>query len=226
MSSAGIPSTMTQGKKEEVPRAVIRRLTKYLAHLQAFDGRRWVSSSELADSLELTSATVRRDLAHLDFSGVAHRGYEVEGLYDGLSSFLGADSSWKAVVVGAGNLGKAVALHGEWTRRGFDICAIFDTDRRKIGRRVGTLQVMPLNRLPSTIANQHVDIGVIAVPADAAQSVADLMIVGGVRGILNLSLTHIFSPEHVEVNDVRLVASMIELGHGIKRRTAALPAGE
>jgi redox-sensing transcriptional repressor len=203
--------------RTNTPRAVVRRMVQYLVHLEEKQNGddEWISSQEIGEALDLTSATVRRDLLHLDFSGTASRGYEIDALRTRLSAFLGLAVTWKVAIVGAGNLGKALALHGAWTRRGFDICAIFDRDRRKVGTRVGGITVQHLDELPATIQTAEIQIAVLAVPAGAAQSVADIAIVAGIRGILNLALTHIVAPPHVCVFNGRLDANMIALAHGI-----------
>jgi redox-sensing transcriptional repressor len=195
-------------------------LTKYLSLVQGLctDGVRWVSSHDLAQSLGLTSSTVRQDLSHVDFSGISKRGYETEGLRRVLSGVLGADRTWKLVVVGAGNLGQALSLHEEFLRRGFDIIGVFDSDPGKVGRRIGHLVVQGMRDLPREIGARRVDIGLIAVPAAAAQSVADVLVMSGVRGILNLTLAHIVTPRRTPVIDTRIVASLLELTYAIRQR--------
>jgi redox-sensing transcriptional repressor len=207
-------------KPRSLPPSVVTRLTKYLSHVQGLctGGVRWVSSHDLAQTLGLTSSTVRQDLSHVDFSGISKRGYEAEGLRKVLSGVLGADRTWKLVVIGAGNLGQALALHEEFHRRGFDIVAVFDSDPGKVGRKIGQLVVQGMRDLPRDMAARRVDIGLIAVPAAAAQSVADLLVMSGVRGILNLTLAHIVAPRRVPVIDTRIVAGLIELTHAIKQR--------
>ncbi len=204
--------------RRRIPGVVVSRLTKYLTCAQGFcrEGAEWVSSREIADALGITGATVRRDLARLDVGGVTNRGYRTERLHAGLVSFLGADVGWTAVVVGAGNLGKALALHGNLSRLGIRICGIFDTDGRKIGKKVGKLVVCPMVEMARMIHNEGVDIGIIAVPASAAQTVADIMVLAGIRGIFNLSFIHIVVPKHIKMVEGRLVAGMLELGHSIK----------
>jgi redox-sensing transcriptional repressor len=200
-----------------IPPSVVRRLTKYLAYLQELHTAQvaWVSSQDLAQALGLTSSTVRQDISHINFSGISKRGYETAGLMRVLSNLMGADRPWKMVVVGAGHLGQALTRHEDFQRRGFEICGLFDNDERKIGRRVGRLTVKGMRALPAAVGSDRVDIGVISVPASAAQSVADLLIASGIRGLLNLSLGHIIAPRHVAVIDSRIVASLLELTHAI-----------
>ena len=200
-------------------------MTKYLVFVQGLceDGVQWVSSSELADTLGLTSSTVRQDLSHLDFSGTTKRGYETAGLGQVLVKALGVDEEWRMVVAGAGNLGRALVMHHEFERRGFRICAIFDNDKRKIGTQVGALTVQGMRELPSVVQQHGVQLGVLAVPPAAAQSVADIMIASRVRGLLNLALTHIVTPRHVSVVDARLAASLLELSYAVKTMGAIAP---
>jgi redox-sensing transcriptional repressor len=204
--------------KGPIPPSVVKRMTKYLAYVQGLceDNVAWVSSSELADTLGMTSSTVRQDLSHLDFSGTSKRGYETAGLAQVLVKALGVDEEWRMAVAGAGNLGRALVLHRDFERRGFRICAIFDNDKRKIGTRVGALTVQGMRELPTVVQEQNIQLGVIAVPPAAAQSVADIMIASRMRGLLNLALTHIIAPRQVAVIDARIAASLLELSYAVK----------
>lgn len=206
--------------EKHIPNAVIKRLTKYLTCVQDLlsQGEEWVSSHELAEILSLTSSTVRQDLTYIDFSGISKKGYECRTMITVLSRLLGADIKWNVVVVGAGNLGKALALHEEFARRGFNICGIFDVDKNKIGEKVGKLVVRNLKDMPKMISSHDVDIGIMAVPSMAAQNVADLLIASGIKGLLNLSLTHIIVPRKVAIIDSRVIASLMELTHSIKSK--------
>ena len=203
--------------KKAIPPSVVKRLPKYLAYVQALclQKVKWVSSSELAEQLGLTSSTVRQDFSYFDFSGISKRGYETTGLQNMLINILGVDTAWQVVVVGAGNLGRALALHEEFPRRGFNIVGVFDTDPVKLGMQIGSLKVKPMRELPTVVGQHSVNMGIVAVPALAAQSVADLLIVAGVRGLLNMALTHIVVPETVSVIDSRIVASLLELSHSV-----------
>ena len=202
---------------QSIPASVIRRLTAYLTRAQTLcaAGVEWVSSQELAEDLGLTSSTVRQDLTHLDFCGISRRGYQVAGLQAVLSRVLGGDTVWNMAVVGAGNIGKALALHREFSRRGFTICGLFDSDPKKIGKKVGGLTIQSIQALGPLARTRRVDIGVIAVPSAAAQSVADILVAARVRGLLNLTHVHLAAPRSVPVVEVRIVASLQELAHAI-----------
>ena len=201
-----------------IPGPVIRRLTKYLAYVQVLrdKGVEWVSSGEIAQALGLTSSTVRQDLSHLIFSGVSKRGYETEGLEKVLVKLLRADSKINIVIVGAGNLGRALALHAEFPRRGFTICAIFDSDSQLLGRKIGAIEVKGMDELPKVVRDMNVEIGLITVPVSSAQEVADHLVAAGVCGLLNFACAHILVPKHVTVVEARIIASLWELGYLIK----------
>jgi len=200
-----------------IPPLAVRRLTRYLTYLQGLMelSIEWVSSKEIAEALGLTSSTVRQDLSYVDCYGISKRGYEIIKLVQALSSVLGADRRWKMVVIGAGNLGKALVLHEEFQRRQFLIVGIFDNDEKKIGKKVGSLQIREMKELAPVISRERVDVGIIAVPTHVAQRAADLLIVSGVKGILNLALTHIIAPAGVSVIDSRIVNSLMELSHAV-----------
>lgn len=208
--------------RKELPSTVIRRFTRYMSHLQDVrdSGTQWVSSQEIADALGLTSSTVRQDFSHLDFSGTSRRGYNVRLVCEVLSRILGGDKVWKSAVVGAGNLGTALVLHDEFRGQGFDICCIFDSDRRKVGKTVGSLKVQPMDKMGPLVSTLRVDIGVIAVPPAVAQSVADLLILAGVKGLLNLASTHITVPERIGIAEARIAASLQELSHAIMMKSS------
>jgi len=200
-------------KSNDIPAPVVRRLIKYLAHLQhlkAGDGA-WVSSQQLARALSLTAATVRRDFTHLDFAGKTQRGYNIEGLERTLLHVLGLDAGCNAVIVGVGNLGRALALHQDFEKRGFRICGLFDADPKLSGEKVGQMTVQSMSELADVVRREKVDIGIVAVPAAAARVVAFELISAGVRGLLNLACEHLNVPEDVTIVDARMVEDLQEL---------------
>jgi redox-sensing transcriptional repressor len=207
-------------KGKSLPPPVVRRLTRYLTHMQSLveEGVEWVSSEELGEALGLGSSTVRQDISHLDYSGISKRGYETAILGKVLAKVLDADTEVNVIVVGAGNLGRALSLHGEFAASGFRICGIFDSDPKVVGRKIGSSRVKPMGELAATVRSRRVTIGMIAVPAASAQSVADVMVAAGVKGLLNLASAHILVPKSVAVVDARIVASLRELLYAIKVR--------
>ena len=210
---------MTNDNKT-VPPAVLKRFTHYYATVQGMraDEVEWVSSTEIADALGLTSSTVRQDLSYLDFAGVSKRGYETEGLEVALARALGADKVWNMLIVGAGNLGRALALHQEFKRRGFFIRAVCDADVFKTGLKLGDLEVHRMHHVPELVRKHRIDIGVIAVPASAAQEVADLLVEAGVKGLFNLSPVLVNVPDDIAVTDTQITASLQELTHALMGR--------
>lgn len=212
---------MNEVKRKTLPKPVIRRLPRYLTHVHELRhaGREWVSSQDIADALGLTSSTVRQDLSYLDMAGKSKRGYETQTLELVLQHELGVDSLHRTVIVGAGYMGSALALHGALAEHGFETCGVFDKDGRVVGTRVGELRVQPMTELKPVIKNKKVDIGIIAVPVHAAQEVAEQLVNAGVNGLLNLAYAHIRVPDHITLVDARILASLQELAYGIKAVT-------
>jgi len=171
----------------------------------------WVASQALADALGLTSSTVRQDLSHLAVSGISKRGYDARRLEEELRRELGGTTPWKVVIVGAGNLGCALAAHEEFAEESFDVCGLFDSSPRVVGRRVGRLTVQNMAALPGAVRARKASLGILAVPAAAAQEVADRLVSAGVRGLLNLARSHIHVPAGVAVVDARILEHLQEL---------------
>jgi len=206
------------GCKDPVPIPVLRRLSHYLQHIrvQVEKGREWISSRELAEALDVTSSTVRQDLSCLDISGTARRGYRTSDLEAAVVTLLGRDRESNMVIVGAGNLGRALALHQEFPRQGFTICGLFDSSPAVVGRDFGKLTVQAMSELPRTVSEKNAEIGVIAVPSSAAQKVADELVASGVQGVLNMSCSHVRTPEGVSVVEARMFSSLSLLSYAIK----------
>ena len=203
-----------------IPAAVVRRLPKYLTHAQHLrhGGIEWVSSATLADALGLTSSTVRQDLSYVEFQGISKRGYSTEGLDAAVSLTLGLDHHIRCVVVGAGNLGRALALHNEFVLHGFRIVGVFDNASGIIDKKVGRHRIQPMSELRSVIRRQKVEIGIIAVPFEAGQPAANALIEAGANGLLNMTAAHLLVPERISVVDARILASLRELAYAVKSR--------
>lgn len=182
------------------PRATISRLPRYLRALETAHDQPSISSDELAEAAGTNAAIVRRDLSILGFGGVRGVGYDVDGLRHQIRSELGLTADVKVGLVGAGNLGRALANYGGFGRRGFRIVALYDIDPAKIGRQVGRIPVRSLDDL----AAGEIDIGIIATPGSVAQTVADRLGEAEVKSILNFAPTRIRPGEGVEVRQVDL----------------------
>ena len=184
----------------------IRRLSIYsrcLAQLEE-DGVKTVSSQELAERFHLNSAQVRKDLAYFGEFGIRGIGYYVANLRAELSKILGLDREWRLVLVGFGNLGSALFRYRGFARGGFRVAAIVDDDPAKAGRVVDGLQILPMSELARAVRQSGIQVGVIAVPADAAQLVADRLVAAGVRAILNFAPARLTVPRDVRLQNVDL----------------------
>ena len=201
-----------------IPESVVGRLPKYLALVQTLleDNQQWVSSAEIAQALDLTSSTVRQDLSHLDYRGVTNRGYEVDKLDAAFTSALGLNEGRNVIIIGAGNLGRALTLHGQFQQKGFNIHAVIDSEPALIGKEVGGLVIESMDVLHKVVPSRKIDIGIIAAPAEVAQEITSKLVLAGVRGILNLSGRHVHAPAGVAVLNVRLLASLQQLAYAIK----------
>ena len=167
----------------------VRRLSVYfrcLAQLEE-DGVKTISSQELAARFHLNSAQVRKDLAYFGEFGIRGIGYDTTNLRAEIQRILGLDREWRVVLVGFGNLGSALFHYRGFARQGFRIAAIVDDDPAKVGRAVNGLAIQALAELPRVVKSQAIQIGVVAVPAEAAQGVADRLVAAGVRAILNFA---------------------------------------
>lgn len=204
-----------------VPESTVTRLSLYRRELDrlAESGRLYVSSFELADKLSVGAAQIRRDLHYFGQFGKAGRGYQVIQLRGVLSNLLGVGNRvWRTCLVGVGNLGRALLTYPGFTQQGFRIVCAFDEDPEKIGRRVNGLVVEPAARLEERLRRDPVQIGMIAVPAPAAQEVGERLCRAGVRAILNFSSTSIQTPPSVRLRHVDLSMELERLSFHLSRR--------
>src|SRR5205823_2711426 len=177
-------SVMEQSPRQEpVPNPAVRRLSLYLRHLESFKrkDRRTISSKQLGESLGLTDAQVRKDFAYFGQFGHPGIGYRVDDLIAQVKRILGTDKTWNVLLVGAGNLGRALLAYKGFDQKGFRLVAVFDADPGKVGRKHGSFLIQPLSELATTVTKQNIRLAMIAVPADNAQDVADQLVAAGVR---------------------------------------------
>jgi redox-sensing transcriptional repressor len=204
---------MEQTRPDFVPNPAVRRLSLYLRQLESFKrkDRRTVSSKQLGESLGLTDAQVRKDLAYFGQFGHPGIGYRVEDLIGQVRRILGTDKTWNVLLVGVGNLGRALLAYKGFSSKGFQMAAVFDANPAIVGRRHGPFTVQPMSELAETVQRQYIRLGIMAVPADAAQGVADQLVQAGVRGLLNFAPTSITVPSEVALNAVDLAVQLEQL---------------
>ena len=189
----------------EVPKATVVRLPRYLRLLEDLDSSRdVVSSEELAVAAGANAANVRRDLSHLDFHGVRGIGYSVDELTARIRQELGIVNRRRVAIIGAGNLGRALANYGGLSRRGFDVVALYDTDSKKVGSKVGNVIVQHLDELATDCNAETFEMAILAVPGVAAQQVAESLVEHGIHSILNFAPVRVRVPESVSVRQVDL----------------------
>jgi redox-sensing transcriptional repressor len=193
-------------KPVKIPEKTVTRLSIYLRCLEELetDGVASVSSKQLAERFGLNSAQVRKDLAYFGQFGVRGLGYYIAELKHNLERILGLKQDWEVALVGAGNLGSALIAYKGFQARGFHLGMAFDTNPAKIGLCVDGVQILEVAKLVPTIRKKKIKIAMVAVPAVAAQSVADLLVEAGVNAILNFAPVQLAVPEGVKVQNVDL----------------------
>ena len=190
----------------KIPEMTIRRLSVYTRCLGTLeeDGVTTVSSQELAERFNLNSAQVRKDLAYFGEFGVRGIGYYVSALKIELQRILGLDREWSVALVGFGNLGSALFHYKAFARQGFKIAAIFDDDPAKASRVVEGTPIFMTRDLAREVRARNIQIAVVAVPAEAAQGVTDLLVSAGIRSVLNFAPTRLRVPRDVRLKNVDL----------------------
>jgi redox-sensing transcriptional repressor len=215
----------TRGRR--IPEATVARLPVYLRILleQSEAGTINVSSEELADLAGVNAAKVRKDLSYLGTYGTRGVGYEVEYLIYQVRRELGLTHDWPVVIVGAGNLGQALAGYGGFGQRGFPVAGIVDVDEAKIGSVIAGVRVRRLDELPAILRASKASIGVIATPGSAAQEAADRLVKAGVTSILNFAPIVLTVPPDIMVRKVDLAVELQILSYYEQRRTNGAATG-
>jgi redox-sensing transcriptional repressor len=203
---------------DKISESTIRRLSGYLRVLDDLvqAGEEIASSRELADRTGVTSAQVRKDLSHFGTFGRRGYGYEVASLRAEIRGILGVSRRWRVAIVGAGNVGSALFAYKEFRERGFDVVAVFDAAGERIGQGLGDLAIEPMERLGEICRERAIEIGVIAVPAKAAQEAADALVQAGVRAVLNFAPRKLVVPRSVTLRDVNLAVELESLAFALR----------
>lgn len=207
---------------KDVPKAVVSRLSLYLRelhHLTA-SGYATTSSGQLGQQLGFTDAQVRRDLAYFGHFGQPGVGYRCDELVAAIRRILGTDREWRVAMVGVGNLGRALLGYKGFGSQGFRIVAAFDVDLAKTKQQIEGVPVYPLDELPEIVRSQQIELGLVAVPAAAAQQAVDRLVRAGVAGILNFAPVTLNLPPHVSHVGVDLATELEQLCFSVANRRA------
>ncbi len=204
-------------KSEKISELTTNRLSIYLRCLNTLSaaGIKTISSQELAEQFKLNSAQIRKDLWYFGEFGVRGVGYFVEDLRDHITKILGLDKPHRVAIVGAGRLGTALANYKGFSKSNFTVVGLFDNDREKIGRRIGTDEILvhDVRKIERIVPDEAVDIGVIAVPARAAQSVLNQLMSAGLKAVLNFAPAPLTVRRGVKVKTVDLTTSLESLSY-------------
>ena len=200
-------------KKKNVSMAVIKRMPKYyryLGELVKNDVDR-ISSKELGEKIGFTASQIRQDLNNFGDFGQQGYGYNVKELHNQIGAILGVGKEYNAVLIGAGNIGQAIANYSRFTDIGLGITAIFDANPKLVGMRIRDVEIKDIDELKGYLEENHIDMGILCVPRITAQKVCDVLVNGGVRGIWNFAPIDLHVPETVKVENVHLSESLLTL---------------
>lgn len=190
--------------QKNIPDIVIGRLPIYLRSLQrmAEEGRQVTSSQELGERLGISAAQIRKDLSQFGEFGKQGTGYSIEFLSQKISTILNVEKLWEVALVGAGDIGGALARYNGFQQRGFHIRLIFDNDPRKIGTKLDDFTILDPASMPDEIHHAGIQVAMVAVPAAHAQSVADQLVDSGIKAILNYAPVNLNVPPGVRVQHI------------------------
>lgn len=209
---------MREGKEEHVPMVVIRRLPKYYRYLGELVERKVerISSQTLADMMGISASQLRQDLNHFGEFGQQGYGYRVEDLYQEIGRIIGLEKEYYMVIVGAGNLGQALANYPNFAKRGFILKGVFDVNPKLIGLKLRENEIMDTDGLEDFIRENKIDIGIITVPKEAAQEVADRMVRAGIKAIWNFAPVDLKVPKEVILVNEHLADRLMVISFRLK----------
>jgi redox-sensing transcriptional repressor len=213
------PERTEDGADLRPSRASAARLSLYLRCLEGWrrEGVAKVSSGQIADALGLSDAQVRKDVGYLGSLGQPGIGYKVTALIAAIRRALGIDREWRAVLVGVGNLARALLRYQGFREQGFEIVALFDADPSKVGQVVEGLTVLPSSELPARVKSLRAELALLTVPAEAAQAAAEEVAAAGIRGVLNFAPTVLRLPQRVRLVNVDLAIQLEQLAFQVQQ---------
>ncbi len=202
---------------KKIPEKVINRLTLYHCILSDFINNKteFISSKQIAQLLNIDDSQVRKDINYLDNSGKSRVGYIVKELKIAIEKTLGFKKNKKAFIIGAGNLGTAIANYGNFTDYGLNIIALFDNDPQKIGKIINGMEIKNISELPKIAENNEVDIAILTVPRQFAQTTADFLVKSNISYIWNFAPVVLSVPNNVQVWNENLMGNFLQFTYDI-----------
>ncbi|MCD8180286.1 MAG: redox-sensing transcriptional repressor Rex [Firmicutes bacterium] len=204
---------------KKVPAVVVKRLPRYYRYLGELmkQGIKRISSNALSVKMNVTASQIRQDFNYFGGFGQQGYGYNVEHLHSEIGEILGLNDGDTTVIVGAGNLGRALASHNTFEKRGFKLIGIFDNDKSIIGTVINGVEVMSVDALEDFLRANRVDIGILTVPKAAVVETAERLVKCGVKGLMNFSYTELNFDKRVAVENVHLSDPLMTLSYKIKQ---------
>ena len=207
-------------KANNIPEPTVRRLSLYLRELETLwrSDHRTVSSRKLAQPLKFTATQIRKDLAYFGQFGQRGIGYDVGELITKIRHILGTDRTWNVLLVGAGNLGTALSAYRGFAKKGFRLVAVFDADPGKVGHPLSSsddLKIQSITEIPRLVREHDIRLAIVAVPQEAAQGVADILVSAGVRGLLNFAPVSLDVDPKVAISSVDLAVQLEQLSYQV-----------
>ena len=206
-------------EEKEISQAVIGRLPRYFRYLGELKdkGVERISSQDLSELMKVTASQIRQDFNNFGGFGQQGYGYNVEYLYNEIGKILGLDRQHNFIIIGAGNLGRALGNYMNFEKRGFIFRGMFDTDQQLVGKEVRGVNVMPMDELEQFIRENDIDIAVLTIPKEEAVSVAERLVGTQVRAIWNFAHVDLNVPPGIQVENVHLSDSLMKLSYNINR---------
>ena len=207
-------------EEKKISSAVIRRLPRYYRYLGELmeTGVQRISSKELSARMKVTASQIRQDLNNFGGFGQQGYGYNVQYLYEEIGKILGIDREHNMLIIGAGNLGKAIINYSDFEKRGFIIKGIFDNNPKLKGTKIRGIEVMMMDELTDFIRENAIEIVALTIPKEAAKQIARVVADAGVKAIWNFAHTDLNLPDDVIVENVHLSESLMRLSYTIANR--------
>lgn len=206
-------------ENKEISQAVISRLPRYFRYLGELkdEGIERISSQELSAIMDVTASQIRQDFNNFGGFGQQGYGYKVEYLYEEIGKILGLDRTHNLIIIGAGNLGQALANYMNFERRGFLFQGIFDNNPDLYGKKIRDMEIRPMEEMENFVRERNIDIAVLTIPKTSAGAVARRLADSGIKGIWNFAPVDLEVPKSIQVENVHLSDSLMKLTYNINR---------